>query len=74
MEQSRGKKQWLQSLNRCRWELAGSSLLARHMEMEYNMMLRYSAKEARIHMDNVFADKDSAKALIGGLWNERIIR
>lgn len=27
-------------------------------------MLRYGAKEARVRMDNVFADKDSAKALI----------
>ncbi|MFL0375449.1 hypothetical protein ACH0BY_16085 [Paenibacillus amylolyticus] len=45
-------------------KIAGSSLLARHMEMEYNLMLRYGAKEARIRMDNVFADKDSAKSLI----------
>lgn len=27
-------------------------------------MLRYGNKEARVRMDNVFADKDSAKALI----------
>ncbi|MEC0180150.1 hypothetical protein P4H61_01380 [Paenibacillus peoriae] len=45
-------------------KIAGSSLLARHMEMEYNLMLRYGAKEARIRMNNVFADKDSAKSLI----------
>ncbi|APO46706.1 hypothetical protein BS614_23450 [Paenibacillus xylanexedens] len=45
-------------------KIAGSSLLVRHMEMEYNLMLRYDAKEARIRMDNVFADKDSAKSLI----------
>ncbi|WP_176718200.1 hypothetical protein [Paenibacillus kribbensis] len=30
-------------------------MLARHMEMEYNMVAR---------MNNVFADKDSAKSLI----------
>lgn len=34
------------------------------MEMKYNLMLRYGNKEARVRMDNVFADKDSAKALI----------
>ncbi|WP_366349037.1 hypothetical protein [Paenibacillus amylolyticus] len=34
------------------------------MEMEYDLMLRFGAKEARIRMDNVFADKDSAKSLI----------
>ncbi|MBE0339383.1 hypothetical protein [Paenibacillus sp. 23TSA30-6] len=34
------------------------------MEMEYNLMLRYGAKEARTRMNNVFADKDSAKSLI----------
>lgn len=45
-------------------KLTGSSLMARHMEMEYNLMLRYGNKEARVRMDNVFADKDSAKALI----------
>lgn len=27
-------------------KIAGSSLLARHMEMEYKLMLRYGAKEA----------------------------
>lgn len=51
-------------LNDADGKIAGSSLLARHMEMEYNLMLRYGAKEARIRMDNVFADKDSAKSLI----------
>ncbi|MEO2257963.1 hypothetical protein ABGV43_13820 [Paenibacillus amylolyticus] len=51
-------------------KLAGSSLLARHMEMEYNLMLRYGAKEALIRMDNVFADKDSAKSLIRAAFGQ----
>lgn len=45
-------------------KIVGSSLFARYMEMEYNLMLRYGAKEARIRMDNVFADKDSARSLV----------
>ncbi|WP_270168509.1 hypothetical protein [Paenibacillus sp. SYP-B4298] len=45
-------------------KIVGSSLLARYMEMEYSLMLRYGAKEARMRMDNVFADKESARTLI----------
>ncbi len=45
-------------------KIVGSALFARHIEMEYNLELRYGAQEAKARMSSLFSDTDAARSLI----------
>lgn len=45
-------------------KIIGSALFARHLEIEYNLELRYGAQGARERMYNLFSDTNEARSMI----------